>query len=169
MNQPYSTVKTASSWDSFKDTLYECLDLFKPKDILEYGPGVSTGIMSLYPSVKTVKSIEHDEAWYHKALSNLYRNNVTYFLEKDLSKYPYVTKDEKFDLIFIDGTEREKCLDESHSKLNSFGIVVLHDAERLNYKKHINSFCYKFFRDNGNTVVLTNSNYCGNKLGDKYD
>lgn len=157
MKPEYQISSTARTWDSYKETLYKCLDLFKPQSILEYGTGVSTTLMANYPSVTLVDSVEHDVAWYNKAKMNLHRN-VHLYLEPVLERYPYVKcRQDIYDMIFVDGREREKCLIESKKRIRHGGVIILHDAERQEYKSSINSFDYKFFEDEGHTVVLTDS------------
>lgn len=41
---------------------------------------------------------------------------------------------EKFDLIFVDGRKRRRCLKEAFKMLTGTGIVVLHDSERPYYR-----------------------------------
>ena len=153
----YVISKTASAWDSFKSTLLSIMDHIKPRNILEYGPGISTKIMDSYGFVESIDSVEHDEAWYEK-----YRNNFTprvfMILEQDLEKYPTVISHigRYYDLIFIDGRERERCLDYAPKILKPNGIILLHDSERPAYKSYIDKYSYVFFTDNGHTVVLTN-------------
>lgn len=152
--------KTARTWDSFKDTLIKVLAEFKPKTVLEYGPGVSTLIMQDFPSVEFISTVEHDVAWFSKWAKQL-GNKVALNLEQDLSKYPYVGSMNNYDLYFIDGRERELCLDICN---RPNGIVVLHDAERPSYKPYIDKFKYIFMEDDGHTAVLTNDDETGKKL-----
>lgn len=144
-------VKTAPSWDSFKATLIKVLAEFQPKTVLEYGPGVSTLIMQDFPSVELIFTVEHDIAWFNKWKTQL-GSKVSMVLEENLDRYPYKFYEE-YDLYFIDGREREICLDLCN-KQN--GLVILHDAERESYKSHIDKFKYIFMEDDGHTAVLTN-------------
>ncbi len=145
---------TASSWDSFKNTLIKVLGEFKPKNVFEYGPGVSTLIMQDFPSVEHIDTVEHDVAWFHKWARQL-GNKVVLKLEEDLTKYPYILdKDKEYDLYFIDGREREICLELCNKPT---GIVILHDAERESYHPFIQNFKHIFMEDGGHTAVLTNN------------
>lgn len=146
-------MQTASSWDSFKSTLIKVLAEFQPKTVFEYGPGVSTLIMQDFPSVEKIETVEHDIAWFTKWQSQV-GTKVNLRLEEDLARYPFVlyfTKD--YDLYFIDGREREKCL-ELCNRPN--GIVILHDAERESYQYYIAKYKYIFMEDDGHTCVMTN-------------
>ncbi len=148
------TLQTARTWDSFKSTLIKVLGEFKPKTVFEYGPGVSTLIMQDYPSVESITTIEHDEAWYHKWESQ-FGSKINLILEEDLNNYPYYLKNgNDYDLYFIDGREREICL---YLCNRPNGIVILHDSERESYKQHIDKFRHIFMEDGGHTAVLTNS------------
>lgn len=144
---------TASSWDSFKPTLIKVLAEFKPKTVFEYGPGVSTLIMQDFPSVEKIDTVEHDVAWFHKWATQV-GSKVTLMLEEDLSKYPYLLTSKNYDLYFVDGREREKCLELCN---RPDGIVMLHDAERLSYKPYIDNFKHIFMEDCGHTAVMTNN------------
>lgn len=158
------TLQTASSWDSFKNALYKVLDALKPKTIFEYGPGTSTSIMAIYPSVEFIDSVEHNAAWYNKYKWEM-PENVHIMFQPILEVYPEQKgRVDKYDLIFVDGREREKCLYVAKSRLNDCGVVVLHDAERPNYREMIDSYKFKFWQDEGHTVILTDNNIAAMRL-----
>lgn len=144
------TLSTASTWDSFKLTLIKVLAEFKPETVMEWGPGVSTLIMQDFPSVKSITTVEHDIAWFNKWKRQV-GDKVHMILEDDMDKYPNHIKES--DLYFIDGRMREECLDLCNKPT---GIVVIHDAERPNYKPFMDKYKYMFFEDDGHTAVLTN-------------
>lgn len=154
------TLSTAPTWDSFKKTLISVLAEFKPKTVLEYGPGSSTLIMQDFPSIEFITSVEHDIAWFSKWAKQL-GSKVGLNLEQDLSKYPYVGTLSQYDLYFIDGRERELCLDICN---RSTGIVILHDAERPSYKPHIDKYKYIYMEDDGHTCVMTNDDLYESRL-----
>src|SRR6185369_9714371 len=99
--------------------------------VLEYGPGVSTLLMQDFPSVEVIDTVEHDIAWFNK-WKDKFGSKVNMLIEEDLNKYPYVHNPSanNYDLYFIDGREREICLDLCN-KPN--GIVILHDSARESY------------------------------------
>ena len=157
MSLDYLINSSAKSWDSYKNTLFKCLDVFKPETIFEYGPGVSTSLMALYPSVKLIDSVEHDIAWFNRAKINQHKNVIVY-LEPNLEMYPYTKgRQDIYDMVFVDGREREKCLFEAKKRICHDGVIILHDAERQEYKNAIDSYAYKFYEDEGHTVILTDS------------
>lgn len=134
----------------------------KPRRIFEYGPGVSTKIMSTYP-VEAIDSVEHDKAWYEKYKWELDSANLIY--QPQIELYPDTPgRFEKYDLIFVDGREREKCLYVARGRLEHTGVVMLHDAERPSYREMINTFKFKFFTDEGHTVTLTDNLVTSYKL-----
>lgn len=146
---------TASSWHSFDKALMAVLRTLNPKTVFEYGPGMSTSLMALYPSVEVIDSVEHNLAWYNKYKWEM-PENVNLIYQPELVLYP-TTKGrvESYDLFFVDGREREICLFLAKERLNEGGVVILHDAERPNYKDMINSYKFKFWQDEGHTCVLT--------------
>lgn len=162
-------IKPARTWDSFKDTLYAVLSIISPKTVFEYGPGVSTGIIAIHPGVELVDSVEHDLAWFEKHRWNM-PDNVQITHQPMLEAYPETPgRCEKYDLIFVDGRERESCLYVARGRLNPGGVVMLHDAERPIYKQMIDSYRYRFWTDNGNTVTLTDSDISAMRLEKLYE
>lgn len=148
---------TAPSWDSFKDALIKVLAEFKPKTVLEWGPGVSTLIMQDFPSIEKITTIEHDMAWFGK-WQGKFGPKINLVLNPDMKSYPYPKlKADSHDLVFVDGREREKCLITAYNLITHDGVVIIHDAERESYKKFINMYKYIFYEDDGHTAVLTNS------------
>jgi hypothetical protein len=145
---------TAPTWDSFKFALYKVLDALKPKTIFEYGPGTSTSIMAIYPSVELIDSVEHNLAWFNKWKWEM-PENVNLIYQPNMELYPETPgRCEKYDLIFVDGREREKCLYVAKARLNEGGVVILHDAERPNYQEMMRSYKCMFMQDDGHTAIL---------------
>lgn len=164
--ETYSLTKTARSWDSYKDTLIKVLKAFNPYCIFEYGPGESTKIMQEHPSVISIDTVEHNQAWGAKS-KEAFNKKVFLQQEADEIKYPFVSgRVDKYDLIFIDGLKRIECLLLAKFRMPRNGIVILHDAERNAYIPAINTFEYKFFTDEGNTAVLTNDSKTAIKLSE---
>lgn len=157
-------METASSWDSFKDALYKVLHAINPKTVFEYGPGTSTSIMALYPSVECIDSVEHNLAWYNKYKWEM-PENVNIIFQPNLELYPETPgRFDKYDIIFVDGREREKCLYVAKHRLNENGVVILHDAERPNYQEPMRFYKFMFIQDDGHTAILCDSNSTSLKL-----
>lgn len=159
----YAVQKTAPSWDSYKDPLLTVLNSFNPVNILEYGPGESTKQFLAHSSVKFIYTIEHKDAWAEKIRPFL-TEKAFLLTETNQERYPYAGPVKLYDLIFIDGVERPLCIMLAKFRISELGIVVVHDAERMDYKKAISTWKYKFFADSGHTVFLTNSHLAADIL-----
>jgi hypothetical protein len=159
----------ARTWDSFKPTLKKVLDIIKPKTVFEYGPGESTKIISVYPSVEIVDSVEHDAEWFNKYRWAM-NDNVQIVHQPMLEAYPETLgRVDKYDLIFVDGRERESCLFVARERLNKGGVVMLHDAERPSYKPMIETYKFKFPTDNWHTLTMTDDPVTAMRLEALYD
>ena len=62
------------------------------------------------------------------------QNDANHFVQ--YVEYPR----EKFDFIFIDGKLRNDCLRKSLELLSPESIVILHDANRVNYHQELSKF-----------------------------
>lgn len=142
----------AESMYSYSDTLYAILDAFKPRSVFEWGPGTSTQIIALYPSVESLKSVEHDENFYG-VVSRLNLPNTTVCHRPSMDEYVNeIGSGNFYDLIFIDGRDRARCLDVASACSN---LILLHDAARINYRDAVDSYRFQVWTDEGNTVALT--------------
>lgn len=141
----------AKSWDSYKDTLYEVLQEVKPRVILEFGSGFSTQIMALYPSVEKLVSVEHNEEYYRRNLGQVQENSKLIY-EPNLNIYAKTKVDGRTDLAFVDGRNRSACLRE----IRCLGCpVILHDADREQYRDAVLEYKFQIWTDNMSTVTLT--------------
>jgi len=158
-------LKTAKSWTSYQDTMLRVLDSFKCPSCFEWGPGHSTQLMGTHPNVNTVDSVEHSERFFKKVTAENKNENVTIFLERDEMLYERKFGNHSpYDFIFVDGRNREACLNHSHYILHPKGIVMLHDAERDKYQYSVNEYKHQFWTDNGNTVTLTDDDEVAERL-----
>ena len=123
---------------------------FNPRYVLEWGSGLSTYLLSdfcLKWSSKLFLTIDHDSTYQSQVLAKLKKNETTEICSIDLigaiwpwdkNLYNYATypisKNVKFDLIFIDGRRRNECLLAASKVLNNSGIVIVHDAWRKRYE-----------------------------------
>jgi len=164
-----STINTAKTWDSFKPTLNKVLSIIKPKTVFEYGPGVSTKIIAAFPGVEIVDSVEHDTDYYEKYRWGM-SDNVQITLQPVLEAYPETPgRVPLYDLIFVDGRERETCLFVAKGRLNKGGVVILHDAARPSYKSIINTYKFKFPTDDWQTLTMTDDSITAMRLEALYD
>jgi hypothetical protein len=119
---------------SFIDFIKERLN--KQLTIFEYGSGSSTIFYA--KRVSRVVSVEHDEAWYQKIVSDKPANAEMIFTKLERGG-EYAKKaallNEKFDVIIVDGRDRINCCKNSINALTEKGVLILDDSERDVYKE----------------------------------
>ncbi len=142
----------------------EMLELGKRKghiDVLEWGSGYSTKYfpdLLVKNKIKfTWDSIEYDVRWMEALDKLTFPKSVKLYLfdeeilriddRRALRGYPmddYVnfpaTLGKKYDLIFVDGTKRVRCMKKALNLLEPDGIVILHDAHRVAYIEGMNLY-----------------------------
>lgn len=157
--------ETAQSYDSYMDTLIIVMETIRPRYIFEWGSGKSTEVMSLYPSVKRIVTVEHDPEWFHKIAKN---KNISPVLQTDLSKYATEIDGEiPQDLIFVDGKNRNECLEIAPEYLAPYGVVMLHDAARREYVT--NMYPHKIYTDGGHTCTMMINKFMYDLLSSKLE
>lgn len=104
--------------------------------ILEFGSGGSTIWLSSY-DVDLI-SIEHDQSWFSALQSKLEDQKISnvrlLYREKPYFKIADEFPDHHFDLILVDGRDRNKCIQASLKKVKNGGLLVLDDAQRTRYR-----------------------------------
>ncbi len=120
-------------------TTYSFIDFIKSRltnsmNVFEYGAGNST--LFFAQRVGSVTTAEHNEDWYN-AIVKLMPLNVKLFLNSESDDYiNSVSKESlKYELIFIDGIQRNECIIKSTSFLSENGVVILDDSERQEYER----------------------------------
>ena len=135
-------------------------------DVLEWGAGGSTIYMSSYFTIFgqkfTIESLEHDIVWYTELCKMNLPNVRLHLFDEDVQRYDdsralkgkpmteYVKfpsrLGKKYDFIFIDGVnyKRVECMREAVSLLKEDGVVIVHDADRPEYKEGFDLFKGKF-------------------------
>lgn len=146
------------------DILEEILLRLNPSNCFEWGSGYSTLYFpTILPDLKNWYSIEHHKEWYKEISEKIkdprihlqyvppdnyavrpikkYTNEMegTYEEFKTYIEFPS-TLSKKLDFIFIDGRARPECLKKAFELIDEQGIVVLHDANRVNYRSNIPAF-----------------------------
>jgi len=112
--------------------------LSKDINIFEYGSGFSTRFYA--KRVNTVTSLEYDKFWYKKIKETLPSNVELIFQKSDINgEYCRAIQktNKKYELIVIDGDDRENCMRECISSLSENGVVVLDDSQRTEYEECI--------------------------------
>lgn len=106
--------------------------------IFEYGSGHST--IWWANRVSQVISLENVEDWYSYIQTNI-PDNVTIHLEKEERKYAEKINeydDHYFDLIIIDGVNRNECIKFSLSKIKDVGCIIFDNTDDNQFNQGIN-------------------------------
>lgn len=129
---------------SFIPMIEKWCEKIKPKNILEWGPGYSTKMfLDLCPEAR-IASVEHSEEWANKWKKEIQHKNLSIILieapeddrtDERWNNYTNPLKTSKFDLIFVDGRERVRCLKSALNMVKPNGVVILHDGEREEYRE----------------------------------
>lgn len=158
-----------------ENLIIEKLNRSEKLDILEWGSGNSTLYFSLFLKAMGANfkwlALEHFIPWYNKVTNFIKENNlqentkcclVSPTKEKNKIKqennpmieyitYSYSAKN-KFDMVIVDGRKRDQCLKHAMNFIKDSGVVVLHDAERVEYHKYL-----KKYKEGGNFVLQIKS------------
>jgi predicted O-methyltransferase YrrM len=140
------------------------LEAIRPAKVLEWGAGGSTAaILRDCPFIQRHVSIEHDAAWAEKVRSTIVDSRLDLQFvapdqplvaqrptgpevvawcaraERDLEiMRSYVQRpallEQSYDFVLVDGRARSFCLAEGFRLLRSGGAMVLHDAQREDYR-----------------------------------
>lgn len=132
--------------ESYSELLKKWCITIKPKRILEWGTGQSTFLMrEMCPDAEII-TIEHKKKYFDISYEYLKNKDIIMMLIDEIeyvtpmSKYSHPPVKGKFDLIFVDGRQRVKCMENSVNLLKKNGVLILHDSERAYYKRGINLF-----------------------------
>lgn len=120
------------------------LEAYKKVDVLEWGSGYSTRYFTQFMDKKgikyTWKSMEHDKKWFGRV--KLFGLEDVELVCADKDSKEYLKPKGKYDVIFVDGRNRVKCLKHAHKILKKGGVVLLHDAQRERYKEGFDDYEY---------------------------
>ena len=133
--------------DMHKECADKLLGLAKEAHtVLEWGSGGSTVAMSkimLFGS--SLYSYEHDKRFYEMIKHKLDKDKVTYvFAEADDYVYKPLSNIH-YSFILVDGIMRKECLKQARNNL-SWDLLLLHDAEREEYKPWMDKFDDKKYK-----------------------
>jgi precorrin-6B methylase 2 len=107
----------------------------KNMSVFEYGCGTST--LWWASRVREVISVEHDKDWYEKIARKVPGNVCLSHIELDYggsySRYIREYK-ERFDIVVIDGRDRVHCAIHAADALNSTGIIIWDNSDRVEYE-----------------------------------
>jgi len=119
--------------------------LRKDMILFEYGSGYST--LFFADRVKRVVSAEHDNAWY-ETIRHMVGPNVELLyqpLEEDGEYCRLINRrNDRFDVIVVDGRDRVRCAINGYQSLSASGVVILDDSEKDKYAE-----AGRFYADKG--------------------
>ena len=134
LNELYALI---SAWDG------------APENILEWGTGLSTCLFAHFCRTWHTRSfltIDHHAEYQARTLARVDKPEGFEALSLDLAgglwpgedarnyaTYP-LSRQIKYDLIFVDGRRRNECLLVASNMLSAKGMVILHDAWRSRYE-----------------------------------
>lgn len=100
----------------------------RDKILFEWGGGYS----SLYfaPLVKKMYSVEHDKKWYQRLKSLSTTNQKIIFAENKSYVNIISSLKTKFNIIIIDGIQREACIKTAPRYLHENGMIILDNSDR---------------------------------------
>lgn len=116
---------------------------FSQCNVFEFGSGNS----SLYWSSrsKSVFSVEDNKDWFEMVNNGKNSNhNLVYCAEESEYVAALANQGRKFDIIIIDGNHRLKCTSEAINALDSDGLILLDNSDRIIEKE-----CGRLLRSNG--------------------
>jgi predicted O-methyltransferase YrrM len=136
--------------------------LKKEFSVFEYGCGNSS--LWFAARVKSILSIEHNKTWFETISQSLPSNAKVYFKEesdyaKSINEFATF-----FDIIIIDGIDRNNCIVFAMNKLKEDGVVIFDNLERDDYKDAINNVLksgYKLIEFKGIASSVSTSTITG--------
>jgi tRNA A58 N-methylase Trm61 len=142
-----------TTFTSFRAYLPALVRYLQPLRALEFGPGTSSRIILAHSKAR-ILSIETDERYFEKARREIQDERF------DVRHVPGAfdfgsAGEQRFDLVFVDGGDRNANLLGAHSVLAPGGVVVLHDAHREDYALGVRSYGYGYFIEN-HSLLLCN-------------
>lgn len=123
--------------------------LNKNLSVFEYGSGYST--LFYARRVRNVISVEYDQAWIASIGPRLPPNASVLFVPDDVDGdycRAIARSGDSFDVVVVDGKDRENCVKQSMQALSSRGVIVLDDSQRAKYAPAIS-----YAQDNGYLTV----------------
>ena len=136
------------------EAMARVLEERKPAKVLEYGAGTSSLYWpQRYAFIKLWMAIEHDLDWaIYLAGQSPDNLMVICIMTEPIETYVVPPQGyAPFDMIIIDGLHRVECIEASPQYLAPDGAVLLHDADRLEYRDALNIYPHCQFLTHGNT------------------
>lgn len=112
--------------------------LSKDLAMLEYGSGHST--LFFAARVGRIVSVEHNAGWADEVEPQLPDNASLVRVDDKLAYSKAPVSDGPFDVILVDGIEREACLAVADQALTPNGVVLIDDSHRTAYADEIRRY-----------------------------
>lgn len=121
--------------------------LNKKLNVFEFGSGNST--LFFAERVSQIISVEHNRDWYENISKECPANSKIVITDSKYSdEYikPLPMSNQNYDIIVVDGINRNECLVESAKHLSESGVIILDDSERDEYLDGIKHLLKNGFR-----------------------
>lgn len=100
---------------------------FKEMDVLEFGSGASSTWWA--GRAKSVTSIEHNRQWYD-IVKDRQSDNLKIILAETKDEYVSAGKNDKYDVLVIDGQFRNACAENLVNLVKTECLVILDNSDR---------------------------------------
>lgn len=97
-------------------------------DVLEWGSGNSSDYFS--KRCNAICSVEHNPDWYAIVKAKILANHTIILADENTYALKATEFGRLFDIIVIDGIERESCCNQALLLLKNGGIIILDNSER---------------------------------------
>lgn len=134
---------TSAAGDAIPWMNYSVVELIADRlcdsfSVFEFGSGFSTCFFA--DRVRSVVSVEYDRDWYDQVASMVPDNAEVIFEVVDGSdRYSNTILDQgnRFDVVVVDGKNRNRCLKNATKATSDKGVIILDDSDRPKYKPGI--------------------------------
>ncbi|MFN3316915.1 MAG: FkbM family methyltransferase [Raineya sp.] len=133
---------------------YSAIHFLEPRlqksfDVFEYGCGNST--LWFAQRVGNIDAVEGDKTWFEKVQKQLPNNAKVVFQEvqeDENGNYAkaITTTQKLYDLVIVDGRDRNNCIKNAQKYLKETGVLILDNADRPEYQDGINFMLEKGYK-----------------------
>ncbi len=143
-NSPVDKNNQPIPWMTYSFIDFIKVRLNKELKIFEFGSGNST--LFFAKKVKSVFAVEHSKEWYNIIKSKMPVNVSLHLKNLTIEYQDTIKTDLDFDIIIVDGENRNECIYNSVNSLSVSGVLILDDSERTDYTEGINFLIKSGFR-----------------------
>lgn len=105
---------------------------YSDKKVFEFGCGYSCAFWA--NRAQKVRAVENDKTWFEHWQNKFDYSNLEILLREENENYEN-SLDSNYDVIAIDGKRRQQCALRAIQHLNSDGIIIVDDSDRVNNSK----------------------------------